>query len=222
MIRMLLFSGMLLPAALAAGTPAPADSPAIVVLGDSLSAAYGIPTDRGWVSLLEARLVAAGPGYRVVNASISGDTTGGGLTRLPEILERHRPAVVVVALGANDGLRGIAIREIEDNLKALVRLVRGAGAAVLLVGVRLPPNYGAAYTEGFQGSLRRVAEAEQVALVPDLLAGVAEDWHLMQADGLHPTAEAQPRILDNVWPGLEALLVAQPEPASREPLAPGL
>jgi acyl-CoA thioesterase-1 len=201
-MRMLLFAGMLLPAALALGKTAPA----IVVLGDSLSAAYGLPTERGWVALLEGRLAAAGRAYPVVNASISGDTTGGGLTRLPQILERHRPAVVVVALGANDGLRGIPVRQIEDNLKALVGMVRGAGAEVLLVGVRLPPNYGAAYTEGFQASLRGVADAEQVPLVPDLLAGVAEDWRLMQADGLHPTADAQPRILDNVWPRLEPLL----------------
>lgn len=220
-MRMLLFTGILLPAALAVG----ATAPAIIVLGDSLSAAYGLATERGWVALLEARLAAAGRAYPVVNASISGDTTGGGLTRLPQVLQRHRPAVVVVALGANDGLRGIPVRQIEDNLKALVRMVRGAGAEVLLVGVRLPPNYGAAYTESFQATLRGVADAEQVPLVPDLLAGVAEDWRLMQADGLHPTAEAQPRILDNVWPGLEPLLgpltAPQAAPAGRDPLVSG-
>ena len=224
-MRMLLFAGIMLPAALTAGQPPPADSPVIVVLGDSLSAAYGLPTERGWVALLEARLADAGLAYRVVNASISGDTTGGGLTRLPQVLERHRPAMVVVALGANDGLRGIPVRQIEDNLNAMVRLVRGAGADVLLVGVRLPPNYGAAYTEGFQATLRGVADAGQVPLVPDLLAGVAEDWRLMQADGLHPTAEAQPRILDNVWPGLEPLLGPRmgswTQPAGRDPLAAG-
>jgi acyl-CoA thioesterase-1 len=124
-------------------------------------------------------------------------------------LERHRPAVVVLALGANDGLRGIPTRQIEDGLTNLVRLARGAGAQVLLVGLRLPPNYGAAYTEGFQATLRAVAEAEEVPLVPDLLAGVAEDWRLMQADGLHPTAEAQPRILDNLWPALVPMLQPQ-------------
>lgn len=201
-MRMLLIAGMLLPGALAAA----AEPRAIVVLGDSLSAAYGLPMERGWVALLGARLTDAGLAYRVVNASISGDTTGGGLTRLPQVLERERPAVVVIALGANDGLRGIPLGQIEDNLKALVRLVRGAGAKVLLVGVRLPPNYGAAYTDGFQATLRGVADGDQAPLVPDLLAGVADDWRLMQADGLHPTAEAQPRILDNVWPGLEPLL----------------
>lgn len=216
-MRMLLFAGMLLPAALGAAT----EPRAVVVLGDSLSAAYGLPTERGWVALLGARLTDAGLAYRVVNASISGDTTGGGLTRLPQVLERERPAVVVIALGANDGLRGIPLGQIEDNLKALVRLARGAGAEVLLVGVRLPPNYGAAYTEGFQAALRGVADAEQVPLVPDLLAGVADDWRLMQADGLHPTAEAQPRILDNVWPGLEPLLGPLAEQADRDPPAAG-
>ncbi len=210
-MRMLLFAGMLLPAALGAAT----EPPAVVVLGDSLSAAYGLPTERGWVALLGTRLTDAGLAYRVVNASISGDTTGGGLTRLPQVLERERPALVVIALGANDGLRGIPLGQIENNLKALVRLARGAGAEVLLVGVRLPPNYGAAYTEGFQATLRGVADAEQVPLVPDLLVGVADDWRLMQADGLHPTAEAQPRILENVWPGLEPLLGPLSEQADR-------
>jgi acyl-CoA thioesterase-1 len=206
MLRELLFVGMLLPATLPAAWAEPADLPAIVVLGDSLSAAYGLPMERGWVALLQDRLTGGNIGYRVVNASVSGDTTGAGLTRLPKILERHRPAVVVVALGANDGLRGIPTRQIDESLSSLVRLARGAGAQVLLAGVRLPPNYGAAYTEGFQATLRAVAEAEEVPLVPDLLAGVAEDWRLMQADGLHPTAEAQPRILDNLWPALVPML----------------
>jgi acyl-CoA thioesterase-1 len=219
MLRILLLAGMLLPAA-ARAAEGPTEPPAIVVLGDSLSAAYGLPTQRGWVALLEARLVSAGLGYRVINASISGDTTGAGLTRLPQALERHRPAVVVIALGANDGLRGIPTRQIEENLKALVLLARGAGAKVLLVGVRLPPNYGAAYTRGFQATLSAVAEAEQVPLVPDLLAGVAEDWRLMQSDGLHPTAEAQPRILDNLWSGLVLLLEPQAAPAGRDPQVP--
>jgi len=209
MLRELLFVGMLLPATLPAAWAEPADLPAIVVLGDSLSAAYGLPMERGWVALLQDRLTGGNIGYRVVNASVSGDTTGAGLTRLPKILERHRPAVVVVALGANDGLRGIPTRQIDESLSSLVRLARGAGAQVLLVGVRLPPNYGAAYTEAFQATLRAVAEAEQVPLVPDLLAGVAEDWRLMQADGLHPTAEAQPRILDNLWPALVPVLQPQ-------------
>jgi len=209
-MRVLLFAGMLLPAALAGRAAQASDPPAIVVLGDSLSAAYGLPTERGWVALLGERLAAEGRGYRVVNASISGDTTGGGLTRLPKLLERHRPSIVIVALGANDGLRGIPVPQIQDNLASLVRMARAAGAEVLLVGVRLPPNYGAAYTQAFQATLHQVAEAERAPLVADLLAGVAEDWRLMQADGLHPTAEAQPRILDNVWPGLIPLLRDRP------------
>ena len=198
---MLLFAGTLLIVGGAFAGP-----PTILVLGDSLSAAYGLRTEEGWVALLERRLVQAGLDYRVVNASISGDTTGGGLTRLPQALERHRPHLVVIELGANDGLRGLPFREIEANLTALIGLARAAGAQVLLVGVRLPPNYGAAYTEGFQASLRKVAEAEAVPLAPDLLAGVAEDRQLMQADGLHPKAEAQSILLDNVWPKLEPLL----------------
>jgi acyl-CoA thioesterase-1 len=220
-MRMLLFAGMMLPAALTEAMPETAEPRTLVVLGDSLSAAYGLPTERGWVALLEARLADAGLAHRVVNASISGDTTGGGLTRLPQALKRHRPAVVIIELGANDGLRGIPVREIEANLKALVRLTREAGAKVLLVGVHLPPNYGAAYTAAFQATFRAVAEAEQAPLVPDLLAGVAEDWQLMQADGLHPTAEAQPRILDRVWSGLEPLLATQAGSPGRGPQAPG-
>lgn len=198
---MLLFAGTLLIVGGAFAGP-----PTILVLGDSLSAAYGLRTEEGWVALLERRLVQAGLDYRVVNASISGDTTGGGLTRLPQALERHRPHLVVIELGANDGLRGLPFREIEANLTALIGLARAAGAQVLLVGVRLPPNYGAAYTEGFQASLRKVAEAEAVPLAPDLLAGVAEDRQLMQADGLHPKAEAQSMLLANVWPEIEPLL----------------
>ena len=201
MLRMLLFAGTLLVVGGAFAGP-----PTILVLGDSLSAAYGLRTEEGWVALLERRLVQAGLDYRVVNASISGDTTGGGLTRLPQALERHRPSLVVIELGANDGLRGLPFREIEANLTALIGLARAAGAQVLLVGVRLPPNYGAAYTEGFQASLRKVAEAEAVPLAPDLLAGVAEDRQLMQADGLHPKAEAQSVLLANVWPEIEPLL----------------
>ena len=198
---MLLFAGTLLIVGGAFAGP-----PTILVLGDSLSAAYGLRTEEGWVALLERRLVQAGLDYRVVNASISGDTTGGGLTRLPQALERHRPHLVVIELGANDGLRGLPFREIEANLTAQIGLARAAGAQVLLVGVRLPPNYGAAYTEGFQASLRKVAEAEAVPLAPDLLAGVAEDRQLMQADGLHPKAEAQSMLLANVWPEIEPLL----------------
>lgn len=181
-------------------------TPAILILGDSLSAAYGIATAEGWAALLQRRLDELGLGYRVVNASISGETTAGGRTRLPALLAEHRPAVLVIALGANDGLRGFGFETLRDNLIGMIRLGREAGSRVLLAGVRLPPNYGAAYTEGFQAVFRAVAQAEGVPLIPRLLAGVAEDRGLMQPDGLHPTAAAQPRILDNVWPQIEPLL----------------
>ena len=199
-MRLLLSALVLLPVL------ARAEEPVVLVLGDSLSAGYGLPQDRGWVSLLAQRLGAEGYPYRVVNAIVSGDTTAGGLTRLPSLLKRERPAVLVIELGANDGLRGLTFHEIEGNLIRLVDLGRRAGSRVLLIGVRLPPNYGAAYTEGFQAVLRKVARREKVPLVPHLLGGVAEHWNLMQADGLHPTAEAQARLLDNVWPALEPLL----------------
>ena len=178
----------------------------VLVLGDSLSAGYGIDTERGWVARLAERLERTGRPHRVVNASVSGETTAGGLTRLPALLDRHRPAVLVIELGANDGLRGWDFSVIHDNLTRLVVQGREAGARVLLIGVRLPPNYGASYTDGFQAVFMRVAAEQGVPLVPSLLKGVAEDWGQMQADGLHPTAEAQERILDNVWPTLEPLL----------------
>lgn len=182
------------------------DEPVILVLGDSLSAGYGLPRGSGWVWLLEQRLGDRGIPHRVINASVSGDTTAGGLSRLPPLLDRRAPDILIVELGANDGLRGIAFEEIESNLTRLVRLGKESGAKVLVVGNRLPPNYGAAYADRFQAVFQEVAEREQVALVPRLLAGVADDWGLMQADGLHPNVEAQPLMLDNVWPGLASLL----------------
>ncbi|MFY9976262.1 MAG: arylesterase [Chromatiaceae bacterium] len=183
--------------------------PTLLVLGDSLSAAYGLDTDEGWVSLLQRRLEGQGSSYQVVNGSISGETTAGGLSRLPGLLETHRPQVLVIALGANDGLRGFAFDTIRANLTRMIALARGAGSRILLAGVRLPPNYGAAYTEGFQAVFREVAAAEQVPLVPLLLAGV-EGFDMMQADGIHPSAVAQGRILDNVWAELAPLLETGP------------
>ncbi|RKT44766.1 acyl-CoA thioesterase-1 [Thiocapsa rosea] len=203
---------MLLPAMTLGrtATDAPASPslspPVILILGDSLSASYGLDRESGWVSLLEERLRERGLDYRVVNASISGDTTAGGLTRLGALLDDHAPALVLIELGANDGLRGLGFEVIRNNLAQMIQRSRDAGSGILLAGLRLPPNYGAAYTDGFQAVFREVAETESIPLVPDLLAGVAENWDLMQADGLHPTAEAQPRILDNVWPVLEPLL----------------
>lgn len=191
-------------------TPAPVSTPGstpvVLVLGDSLSAGYGIPLQQGWVSLLQQRIRDSGLPHRVVNASISGDTTAGGLSRLPGLLESHRPAVVVIELGANDGLRGFAPQAITAALTELVALARDAGSRALLVGVRLPPNYGAAYSEAFQRVYAEVAARQDVALAPRLLDGVAEDLGQMQPDGLHPVAAAQPQLLDNVWPALRPLL----------------
>lgn len=181
-------------------------APVVMILGDSLSAAYGIPYDSGWVGLLQARLTERGRPHRVVNASISGDTTRGALARLPAALERHRPSVLVIELGGNDGLRGIDAAEMRANLRRMVELGRASGARVLLLGMLLPPNYGKAFVERFHRVYHEVAEEMRVPLHPFFLEGVAEDRMLMQNDGIHPTAEAQPRLLDNVWPVLEPLL----------------
>lgn len=183
------------------------ERPLILVLGDSLSASYGMDRESGWVSLLEARLRERGLDHEIINASISGETTAGGLTRLDALLAQHRPALLLIELGANDGLRGLSLEIIRANLTELIRRGRAAGSQVILTALQLPPNYGAAYTAGFQAVFREVATAEQVPLIPDLLAGVAENWDLMQADGIHPTAAAQPIMLDHVWAVLEPLLV---------------
>ena len=180
--------------------------PVLLVLGDSLSAEYGLSRGTGWVQLLADRLRDSGSDYRVVNASISGETTSGGLTRLPALLKEHRPRVVVLELGANDGLRGLPLTVMRDNLQAMIRLAQAAGAKVLLVGVRIPPNYGREYAERFAGTFAALARELKVASVPFLLDGFAESFELFQADRIHPTAEAQPRILDNVWPFLRPLL----------------
>jgi acyl-CoA thioesterase-1 len=188
--------------------PAAAAAPTVLVLGDSLSAAYGIAEDRGWVALLQQRLAEHGFPHRVVNASVSGETSVGGRNRLPRLLEEHRPAVLVVELGANDGLRGISPQVFSENLAAIVATGQDAGARVLLLGVRLPPNYGAIFNARFERVYASVADDTGTALVPFFLEGVAEDRGLMLPDGLHPAAEAQPRLLDNVWPALEPLLEA--------------
>ncbi len=177
----------------------------LLVVGDSLSAAYGIPEARSWVALLARRL----PDRRVVNASISGETSAGARVRLPELLERTDPDIVVIELGANDGLRGQPIDRLHDNLAAMIRLARAHGAAVLLVGMELPPNYGRRYTRDFRAVYRELAREYGVPLVPFLLTGVATEPGLMQADGLHPTAAAQPRILETVWRGLAGLLAGR-------------
>jgi acyl-CoA thioesterase-1 len=183
-----------------------AEAPAILVLGDSLSAGYGIPAERGWVNLLQRRLAERGFPHRVVNASISGDTTGGGLSRLPAALERHRPALVILELGANDGLRGQPPMAMATNLGRMIELSRQTGARVLLAEMRIPPNYGPLYTQKFQATFGELAQRYQIPLIPFLLDGVAGNPALIQDDGLHPRAEAQARILDNVWATLEPLL----------------
>lgn len=180
--------------------------PVVLVIGDSLSAGYGMKTAEAWPSLLEERLANSGYAHRVVNASISGETTRGGLTRLPAALERHAPEIVIVELGGNDGLRGIPLGEIRGNLQQMVDSSRAAGARVLLAGVYIPPNYGPAYTRGFKQLYEDLGGQEGVALLPFILDGVALEPELMQADGIHPNSAAQPRILDNVWPVLLPLL----------------
>lgn len=180
--------------------------PVILVLGDSLSAAYGIEAKQGWVSLLQKRLNDKRIHVRVVNASITGDTTRGGLTRLPDALKRFKPSIVVIELGANDGLRGLSLLAMKQNLIHMAGLSRRAGASVLLLGMYLPANYGERYGERFHQVYREVAGETAAPLVDFFLQGVAETTKLMQADGLHPSAAAQPRMLDNVWEKLEPLL----------------
>lgn len=196
----------------AAVRAAPAER-TLLVFGDSLSAAHGLATTEGWPSLLAARIAERGLAWRVVNASISGETTAGGLRRLPEDLKRHRPSLVVIALGANDGLRGLPLAATRQNLEAMIRLARAARAEPVLVGLQLPPNYGIEYAREFRELYPRLAKAARAPLAPFLLEGIAEKPDLFQADQLHPKAIAQPRILDNVWPALEPLLRrARPAP----------
>ena len=178
----------------------------LVVYGDSISAAYGMPQAEGWVQLLADRLAETHPAVQVVNASLSGETTGGGLTRLAKTLEAHRPALLVLELGGNDGLRGYPIGRIRENLEAMVLRAQAAGAQVLLVGMALPPNYGRRYTSAFRGLFAALAEQHSLAFVPGLLDAIGTDKRLMQADGIHPRAEAQPQILESVWRQLAPLL----------------
>lgn len=183
-----------------------AEAPVILVFGDSLSAAYGIPADQGWVSLLQRRLQENGYPHRVVNASISGDATSSGLSRLPVALEQHRPALVILELGANDGLRGQPPMVMTHNLARMIELAQQSGARVLLAEMRIPPNYGPLYAQKFQAAFGELAQQYAIPLIPFLLEGVAGSPALIQDDGLHPRAEAQARILENVWPTLEAAL----------------
>lgn len=196
---------------LASGAAEPsASSRTVLVLGDSLSAAYRIAPESGWIALLEQRLMQQEPQrrYPIVNASISGETTAGGLARLPKLLADNAPALVLIELGANDGLRGLALEEIRANLQRILKACRDAGAKVVLIGIELPVNYGPQYREGLRNLYRDVAHEFNVPLVPFLLEGVATDPKLMQDDGLHPLAAAEPRVLDTVWPVLAPVLRA--------------
>jgi acyl-CoA thioesterase-1 len=179
----------------------------ILVFGDSLSTAYGFDVEKGWVSLLKERLVREKFDYRVVNASISGETTRGGRARINDVLEAAGPGIVIVELGGNDGLRGINLDATAENLEAIVKSALEAGAEVLLLAMELPPNYGPSYIERFRQIYMNIAEANEVYLVPFFLEGVADNSNLMQADGIHPKAEAQPQLLENIWPYLKPLLV---------------
>jgi acyl-CoA thioesterase-1 len=192
--------------ALVNAAPAYARGGVILVLGDSLSSAYGLDLDNGWVNLLAKRLEENRSGYRVVNASISGDTTNSGATRLPQALARYRPDIVVVELGGNDGLRGLPLSVTRANLERIVNDSQAAGARVLLLGMRLPPNYGPAYVNAFHAIYEELADQYQASRVPFLLDGIGGVERMMQADGIHPRSEAQPLMLENVWPHLKPLL----------------
>ncbi|QGZ62904.1 arylesterase [Paraburkholderia acidisoli] len=194
------------PTANAAPGTAVAAKPAIAVLGDSLSAEYGLPRDTGWVALLRQRLASERIDYSVANTSISGDTTSGGLARLPLVMQRIKPAIVVIELGANDALRGVPLATTESNLRAIIAQVRKGNARPVLVGMYVPPNYGPDYTQKFHALYGQLAKELNVPLVPFLLAGLADKPELFQADQMHPTQQAQPLLLANVWPTLKPLL----------------
>lgn len=181
-------------------------SKTVLVLGDSLSAEYGLARGTGWVTLLENRLKAEKIDATIVNASVSGETTSGGRTRLPALLEQHRPSVVIIELGGNDGLRGLPIAATESNLNAMVTAAQKAKAQVLLIGMQIPPNYGRDYTRKFSAMYANIAKEKKTMLVPFLLEGVADQQQLFQADRIHPTAVAQPIMLNNVWPHVKPLL----------------
>jgi acyl-CoA thioesterase-1 len=200
MVRWLLVLLLVLPGHARAGEPV------ILVMGDSLSAAYGLRPEQGWVALLEARLVAEKFRHRVVNASISGETSAGGASRIDGLLNRHRPRVLILALGANDGLRGLPVAQLRANLGRIMERARRAGVKGLVVGMHLPPNYGGRYAREFQDSYAVVARDHRGVLAPFLLQGFAADPAAFQADGLHPTAAVQGRMLDNLWPVLKPLL----------------
>mgnify|MGYP001446450925 FL=1 len=187
-------------------TQAFAENSKILVYGDSLSAAYGITQPQGWVTLLQQKLNAEGYHYEVANASISGETTSGGLTRFEKTITTIKPKIVVLALGANDGLRGLPTQEMRKNLSAMITYSQKKKAKVLLLGMRIPPNYGPKYTEAFYQTYQQLGQQHNINLVPFMLDQVAAKPHLIQADGLHPNALGQPVILNNIWPALKLML----------------
>jgi acyl-CoA thioesterase I len=202
----MLFASVLFVASSHAAAPAQSGKPVILIVGDSLSAGYGVAVDATWVALLERRLTNQGYGYRVVNASISGDTTGGALNRLPRALELHKPAIVILELGGNDGLRGLPLKQVRTNFEAMLKQITARGARPVLIGMRIPTNYGDAYAEGFHSLFGELAKQYDAQHLDFFLDKVALDPELMQEDGIHPTTKAQPIMLDNVWPVLEPIL----------------
>ena len=201
---LLVFTALAMPVfAQATATKAPRT---VLVMGDSLSAAYGLGASQGWVALVADRISKTQPGWRVVNASISGETTAGGAGRIAAELKRHRPAVVVIELGANDGLRGLPLAQTRANLEKMIKASQAAGAKVLLVGMRMPPNYGRDYTQGFERNFAELSKQHKTAFLPFLLEPIATDRNAFQADNLHPVATAQPRLRDHVWTALAPLL----------------
>lgn len=191
---------------LAASASAYSAPKTVLVLGDSLSAEYGLTRGAGWVALLEQKLKAEKIDARIVNASISGETTSGGRARLPALLNRHKPQIVVIELGANDGLRGLPVPAAEANLREMASMSQKQNAKVMLIGMRMPPNYGRAYTERFFNMYENLAKEVKAPLVPFMLEGVADKPALFQADRLHPNADAHPIILNNIWPTFKALI----------------
>ena len=190
-----------------ANCEAASQNPTILIVGDSLSSGYGVDADQGWVALLRDRLNAEGYGYRVVNASISGDTTSGGVRRMPRALEKHEPGIVIIELGGNDGLRGTPIEIIRGNLSSMIRMADERGADVVLAGMQMPPNYGDEYTQDFRQIYPDLASRYGVALIGFFMENVALDPSKMMADQIHPNEAGQPLLLDNVWPVLKELLV---------------
>lgn len=199
---------VMLMAVMSFGTSAYSASKTILVLGDSLSAEYGLARGEGWVHLLQKKLVAEKIAAPIVNASISGETTSGGKGRLSALLAKHQPAIVIIELGANDALRGLSLAATQENLRSMISSAKNAKAKVLLVGMQIPPNYGGDYTKQFAALFPKLAKENKSSLVPFMLQGVAENPDLFQADRIHPSAAAHPKILNNIWPQLKPLLSA--------------